>query len=161
MTRQAKMTTCAAAAIALVLAACADANGDVEDPGDEAAAAEEAPEEVADEGDAAAAEGGQPDDLPDEWPEELPVHEGVELSRVMVEEMGDGSLLLTVQYRTEEDTGESLAFFESLADHGWDVSAEEGSEGINRFVDARLEGHGWSVSASFENQLYTWSVSEQ
>ena len=156
--------TLAAVALAFGITACDDGTILGEEPEEtsetEAADAPEAPDE---EGSAATTSdaGGQPDDLPDEWPDELPVHAGVELGRVMVEESDDGLARLTVQYRTDESIEESVQYLESLADHGWEVDVEEGSEGTNRFVDANLEGHGWSVSVSFENSRYTWGVREQ
>lgn len=161
------MTTCAAALLAVALTACDD--GD--DPGGAAAIGEEADgsdEAAPENGDEAGAEdageaatGGQPADLPDEWPDELPVHDGIEVGRTIVDEFEDGTVRITLQYRTDEDTEESAAWLESLEDHGWDADVEEGSEGTNRFVTANLEGHGWSVRASFENNLYTWTVQEE
>jgi hypothetical protein len=156
--------TFAAVALALTVAGCDDGAGtDVDeasavestDEADEADEAEETEEtEAADDG------GSQPDDLPEEWPDELSVHGGVELGRVIVEESDDGTAFIQLQYRTDESVEESAAWLESLADDGWDVEVEEGSEGISEFVDASLEGYGWDVSVSFENQLYTWSARE-
>jgi hypothetical protein len=163
--RQRIMMTCAAALLAIALTACDDGDdaGAAEVTGEEPAASEEpegadeAPPEDAGEG---ADTGAQPDDLPDEWPDELPVHGGVELGRVIVEDH-DGSPYIQMQYRTDEDVEEAAAWLESLEEHGWDADVEEGSEGTNRFVDANLDGHGWSVRVSFENNLYTWTVQEE
>lgn len=74
------------------------------------------------------------------------MHDGVDLNTVLVDAGEDGSIGIFVQYNTDEDTEEVIACLDSLSDDGWDVDAEEGSEGMSSFVDARLEGHGWNVS---------------
>jgi hypothetical protein len=157
--------TFAAVALALAVAGCDDGAATDVDEASAVGSTDEAGDE-SDEGDEAeeaeAAEGGgsQPADLPEQWPEELPLHDGVELGRVIVDERDDGTVLVTLQYSTDESTDESAAYLESLADEGWDVEVEEGSEGTSTFVDGNLEGHGWDVSVSFQNQLYTWSARE-
>ncbi len=88
------------------------------------------------------------------------MHDGVDLNMVLVDERDDGSVDIVVRCNTDEDTEEVLAFLDSLSDDGWDVDAEEGSEGMSSFVDAQLEGHGWNASVSFEHRLYTWNVSD-
>jgi hypothetical protein len=154
--------TMAAITLALAVAGCGDGAGTDVDEADAVESTDEAADESdeAEEAEAVESGGSQPDDLPEEWPDELPVHDGVELGRVMVDEHDDGTVSVTLQYRTEESVEESAAWLESLADEGWDVEVDEGSEGTSKFVDGNLEGHGWDVSVSFQNQLYTWSARE-
>ncbi len=165
-------TTCAAALLALGLAACDDgeeAGGEVaaeESAADEAAgteepAGEETEAEDGDEGEADPTAIGRPDEVPDEWPEQLPVHTDGSVGRTEVIEHDDGTVRVELQYSLSQSTDEALAYLESLADEGWDVQADEGSEGTSSFVDGNLEGHGWEVTVSFQNNRYTWGANQR
>ena len=175
--------TTAVATIALFGAACADdtendietvADGEADDgaAGDEAAADEGADDGAAD---AEGADGADPtatqdghEDLPDEWPAELPIHAGVDsLSNVIVEEGDDGAAsLIQAQYSISQPIEEAVEYFEALSDHGWDTEVSDIEEdGLAEFVEASLDGFGWSVRISADRPagsvLYTYTISPE
>jgi hypothetical protein len=141
----------------------AEADGDDEAEGDEGAADDEA----ADGGDPTATQDDHPD-LPDEWPDELPIHAGVDsLSNVIVEEDDDGTVrLIQAQYSISQPIEDAVEYFAALTDHGWDVEVSDIEEdGMAEFVEASLEGFGWSVRISADRPagsvLYTYTISPE
>jgi hypothetical protein len=167
------MTTIAT--VALFGAACADDADDGPDTEEASADAEAEAEAEGDEGDDEAADGGDPTatqddhpDLPDEWPDELPIHAGVDsLSNVIVEEDDDGTArLIQAQYSISQPIEEAVEYFAALSDHGWDVEVSDIEEdGMAEFVEASLEGFDWSVQISADRPagsvLYTYTISPE
>ena len=171
------MTMTTIATVALFGAACADdaddgldteeASDDAGAEDDEGADDEAADAEAADGGDPTATQDDHPD-LPDEWPDELPIHAGVDsLSNVIVEEDDDGEArLIQAQYSISQPIEEAVEYFEALSDHGWDVEVSDIEEdGMAEFVEASLEGFDWSVRISADRPsgsvFYTYTISPE
>lgn len=160
------ITLLAALVAMLMLAGCGDeANDDPvdDDPVDDTTETDDDSDDGT--GDDDADEGGDlAADLPDEWPEELPINDRAEsLGNVIVEDH-DGSPYLQLQYRTDEEVAEAVAFLEGLEGDGWTVTESTGvqEEGMVESARVELEGFGWDVSVSVDRpagtSLYTYTV---
>lgn len=154
----------ALAALGLVLAACGDDADDAGDTGEDDVADEPAAE--ADEDDVDDAEDAGPaEGLPEDWPVELVVHDGVEITNAIVEEDDDGEVfLIQAQYRTDEEIEEAVAYFEGLEGDGWELVRSSGveQEGMAESAEVELEGFGWNVGISADrpagSTLYTYTL---
>ena len=165
------IATTTVATVALVGAACTedtDDGPDIEEAADDQAEDDAADDdEGADDGDPTATQDSHAD-LPDEWPDELPLHAGVEsLSNVIVEEDGEGAVqLIQAQYSISQPIEEAVEYLAALSDHGWDVEVSDIEEdGMAEFVEASLEGFDWSVRISADRPagsvFYTYTISPE
>lgn len=161
------ITLLAALVAMLMLAGCGDeANDDPvdDDPVDDTTETDDDSDDGTGDDDDADEGGDLAADLPDEWPEELPINDRAEsLGNVIVEDH-DGSPYLQLQYRTDEEVAEAVAFLEGLEGDGWTVTESTGvqEEGMVESARVELEGFGWDVSVSVDRpagtSLYTHTV---
>ena len=80
--------------------------------------------------------------LPDEWPDEWPVPDEVEVSNVFTLE-DDDALVIEGMLAHTGDFDTTVAYVESLADEGWDVTVTDDSDEFVDRANVEIEGFGW------------------